>query len=742
MPRLLVSTVAAAALLVPAVCASADDAVDLSCAWSTLSRKCSMRRKTPSLRLRGKLDVACDGGASPRVSVALYASPDSSVAPGAIPLAAKRVRPRSGRAVRVRFDAPLPFGAPARYVVARVDDGAAVAEGDESNNLAVAGPLSTGEEYFPLEPGNQARYAGTAQPPLGGPVDYTRARCDEGDHEVAGGVLAQAVSSRDSITGEVTLEYLQRDAQGVVMWGNEDPEDEITNQIAPFRVLLFPFDSPYGFTAVSRRGLRLGEDADHDGRQERLDLKQRVEFLGFEDVDLPVARFDACAHVRTIGTGTVTLSRSGMRVRVSSTQDQWLAPGFGPVRVVEKVKGPGIRSSSEETLTGAATDSAGCGVVDRVTFAPVTFTDLAGFDARPAAASDGATTLLAAVRASADGDPHGLIGVFLAANGRAFRQVQIADFPVASDLATPAVAFGAGRFVVAWRRTGEPLRLRAVAADGTFPWGGATLDLPVLCEPDGAFRVAFDGAAFVVLAAGRDAASSEPTVSVFRVGPEGSLLGAAELAADLAPGGVAAAWDGESTLCVWSAETELRAARVSAAGAVLDLAPIRFAVGVETKSHPAVASSPGGGWLVAWTHSQLWGPSRVRRCLVSREGTASPSEGAEIPSLVYREGDPEVALDGAEFLLVAHTGSEGDVRAVRLTLGGDEVPAAESGLPSDFGRHEWDDVYHAPIVVRVGDRALCAWHRTPTTDGVPPAVVGALVFPRRAAGAVPARAAR
>ncbi len=314
-----------------------------------------------------------------------------------------------------------------------MDDGDQVAEGDETNNLATLGPLSTGEEFFPLDPGNQARYAGTAQAAHGVPVEYTRARNCEGDHVVEGGVVAQAVSSRDSRTGETVVDYLRRDERGVVHWGNDDPEDAITARIVPFRVVLFPFDSPYVFTAVSRRRLRLGEDADHDGRQERLDLVQRVRFLGFEDVDLPVASFAGCAHVRTRGTGTITLTRSGARVRVSSTQDQWLAPGFSPVRIVEDVRGPGITESTEETLTGAATETAGCGVVDRVTLAPVTVADLAGFDARPAAASDGTTTLLAAVRASADGEPHGLIGVFVGANGRAAREVPVADLPVGSD---------------------------------------------------------------------------------------------------------------------------------------------------------------------------------------------------------------------------------------------------------------------------------------------------------------------
>ncbi len=712
----------------------AEEGVDLTCAWRSFGRRCVVRGSTYSLRARGTLNVLCDGSPGPKsIAVALYTSSDGVVAPGASPVASKRVRPRPGRTVRVTFDAPIAFGT--RFVVARVDDADESSERDETNNFSVTGPLSSGEEFAPLEPGNQWRYAGVQKVGRDSPVAFTDAVVDEGDHAVGDGSVAQAVSSSNSSNaGRAIVEYLQRDQLGVVDWGNDDSTDWITSQIVPFRAFLFPFASAYDFVSVVRHRLPGLGDVDGDGRAERVDAVQRVRFFRLEDVDVPVGRFSGCAHVRTTATATITLSRSGYRFRVVGTQHQWLAPGIGPVRKVEDYSGPGVRQHVEETLTGAATTTAGCGVVDGLTFASISAPAGDAFAAAPAAASDGTTTLLATVRDAAAGEPHGLIGVFVVANGRSVREAQIADLPVEGfDPPTPAAAYGAGVFAVAYRRGGEPLHVKALAADGSPAWGSTAVDVPVFCGTEGACRVVFDGAEFVVFAAGVDQATSARIAAVARVSSDGALLETVQLGSDPSPtGGVAASWDGASTLCVWSADTELRAKRIDASGSVLDAVPIGFARAPGIKSHPAVAASPAGGWLVAWTQSQSGGPTRVRRCLVSADGTATPADGIETASSSYDDSRPEIALDGAEFLVASLSQSLPAVHLVRLTLDGVEVAEPQGGFGPTFVTPAWGETLQSPIVVGLRDRALVAWQRTSSTYGVSPTLVGAAVFPRRA----------
>jgi hypothetical protein len=707
----------------------ADEGVDLTCAWRSFARRASVVRATPTLRVRGAVNVVCDGSPGPRlVKLAIYASPDGAVPPGATPAASKFVRPRPGRTVRVAFDAPIPFGPAARYLVARVDDADEAAERDETNNLGVAGPLSTGEEYAPLDVGNQWRFAATATPPRGSPVEYDTSLAVTGEHVVDGGVVARSVTSSDSRDGASMEEYYTRDDAGVLIWGNDDASDFISPHIVPYRAFLFPFAAPYDYRAVSRRGIPYPEDVDGDGRVERMTAVQRAHFYGLEDVDLPVGRFTDCAHVRILASAVLVLTRSGRQIRVVATQHQWLAPGIGPVRILENTSGAGLRWRAEETLTGAATTAGGCGLVDGLTFA--TAASPFGDESAPALASDGSTALVVAERAAWQGEPHGLIAVALSSTGRALREFQVADVPAdGSGPSTPSVAYGAGEFVVAWRRAGEPLHLRAATADGAFPWGAASVDLPIETGVEGAFRVAFDGAAFVVLAEGWTGDPPGQSVVAWRIGPDGVVLGSTRLADAFATdGGVAVAWDGASALCAWSTDAELRAVRVSSSGDVLDEPPIRIASGAGVKTNPTLAPMPGGGWLLAWTQSSSGAPTRVRRCVVSAAGAATPSDGTPVDSTSSADAAPAIALDGAEFVLAFRSQGADGIRAVRLTAAGDPVQQAESGFGAMLATPEVFEQFSAPAVAQVGNRAFVAWRRRSIGT---PSVAGAIAFPRR-----------
>jgi hypothetical protein len=81
------------------------------------------------------------------------------------------------------------------------------------------------------------------------------------------------------------------------------------------------------------------------------------------------------------------------------------------------------------------------------------------------------------------------------------------------------------------------------------------------------------------------------------------------------------AFDGSVFLCVWQdASQSILSARVSAAGFVLDAVPLALASA--PARHPALASAPEGGFLVAWESWQQW-PGDIHAARVSSAGVAS-----------------------------------------------------------------------------------------------------------------------
>jgi hypothetical protein len=707
---------------------AADDAgPDLSCTWRKTARRNVAHGALMTVRVKATIDLACDGGPVPRrVTASLYASADGVAATGAA-IATKRVRPRAGKPARVTFDAPMPLGAAGRYVIARVDDADEVAEADESNNVAVSGPFATGEEYSPLETGDAWRYAGLATVGKDPPVAYAADVDVLGPYVVNDSVVAQAVrSSGEDDDGTPVVDYLQRDERGVVDWGTDDPTDDITPQIVPYRMLLFPFATTYDVVTVSRRGLSSGEDVDGDGRIDLFDAVQRTAFLGFEDVDLPVAKFARCAHVRTRIVMTIRLSGLRRSVRAVGTQHQWLAPGIGRVRGAGEIATLGMKSRTEETLTGAATTSGGVGVVRRATSAETGGVDGGGL----AGAFDGSNVLVVTTRDAPAVGPRGLVGIVVSDAFVPVREFQIADVAVQSwSPATAAVAYGAGVFVVAYRGAWEPLRLRAVAADGTSPWSGRILELDAGNDAQAAYAVAFDGTNFVVPCEYAAPSTGDRSVFVARVSPDGSLLSTRVLDDPTSVGsGVAAAWDGSNTLCVWMGPDELRAARITATGDVLDSPAIRLATFPGAEWKPCVAASPTGGWFVAWS---TYGGGFAKGCIVAADGSVARPDGTAFESGAGRDDAPTTAFDGAEFVLVAAMQGPEGVHAVRVSPDGEAVAETDGGLSTPFAATALGLSIASPIVVPAGDRAMILWRRSePLTDGRP-RLAGALVFPRR-----------
>ncbi|HEV7923273.1 MAG TPA: hypothetical protein VGR02_21025 [Thermoanaerobaculia bacterium] len=105
------------------------------------------------------------------------------------------------------------------------------------------------------------------------------------------------------------------------------------------------------------------------------------------------------------------------------------------------------------------------------------------------------------------------------------------------------------------------------------------------------------------------------------------------------------AFDGTVFLCAWESSAQsILAARISPAGLLLDPAPIELASALAR--HPALASAPAGGFLVAW---EWWGnwPGDIYAARVSSSGV--PSTELAVATEPGGEQSPSVAWDGEAF---------------------------------------------------------------------------------------------
>lgn len=102
-----------------------------------------------------------------------------------------------------------------------------------------------------------------------------------------------------------------------------------------------------------------------------------------------------------------------------------------------------------------------------------------------------------------------------------------------------------------------------------------------------------------------------------------------------------AAFDGEVFLCAWETSQTIRAARISAAGLLLD--PSSILLAPAPARHPALASSPNGGFLVAWESWEQW-PGDIYASRIDAAGSASPAiaiatepGGDQSPTVAWEE---------------------------------------------------------------------------------------------------------
>jgi hypothetical protein len=173
---------------------------------------------------------------------------------------------------------------------------------------------------------------------------------------------------------------------------------------------------------------------------------------------------------------------------------------------------------------------------------------------------------------------------------------------------------------------------------------------------------------------------------------------------------VVASSNGTDYLVVWtdqqSGNLDVRGARVSSAGQVLDTEPLAFATGTGSQYQPAVASD-GTDYLVVWTDVGV-GEAHIRGTRVSSAGRVLDTGALALSTEAGSQNEPSVAFNGTDYLVVwDDTGGSSsfvrDIRGTRVSREGQVLDVGGLSISSAVGDQ------HSPSVASDGAGFLVVW---------------------------------
>ena len=248
----------------------------------------------------------------------------------------------------------------------------------------------------------------------------------------------------------------------------------------------------------------------------------------------------------------------------------------------------------------------------------------------------------------------------------------------------PAAAYDGTNYLVVWQdnRAGASLDI----------WGARLSTAAKVLDPAGIAvstasgdqidpAVAFDGTNFLVVWRDDRAGSGGSGADIYgaRISKAGAVLDASGLAISTASGDQArpaVTHDGTNFLAAWqdgrtAGGSDIYAARISAAGALLDTGGIAVSVAGDDQQRPALAAG-GAAALLAWEDKRSGKTLQIYGARINAAGLVLDSAGIPIaqPSLDCRR--PAVAHDGADYRVAWHDEQSGggeDVHSVRVNSG-------------------------------------------------------------------------
>jgi hypothetical protein len=342
-------------------------------------------------------------------------------------------------------------------------------------------------------------------------------------------------------------------------------------------------------------------------------------------------------------------------------------------------------------ISGTRVDPAGNGLDTT----RIRITSAAGRQVEPAVAFDGTNYL---VTWTGDGSGFGIHGARVTPEGVVLDGDAV---PIVAQAGTGAVAFDGGDFLVVARSfIGGSTDISGVRVTRAATPVGDDFVVSTATNAQRSPAVAFDGTNYLVVwSDDRDGDNDNRVIYGARIRPGGRILDGAGFMISTPEQSMArdpeVTFDGVNFLVIWNlynyfgeGPEDLRGARVSRSGAVLDDASIPISTAPTWKSGLSLAFD-GSNHLVVWVDVQDNGATRTLAARVSRAG-----EVLDRTPIVVTEGYPEagpaVVFDGTNHLVAA--AAVGQVHWVRIAPTGAIVgvgsitarPAPESELAVAF----------------------------------------------------------
>lgn len=200
---------------------------------------------------------------------------------------------------------------------------------------AVQGP-DPAADYFPLAVGDRWTYLEAG---VRGSARVTGTRA-------AGGTTVFVVGIEEPT--DRWEEQYAKSSSGVFVVPAESA-DSLERAVAAVPILKLPIVIGENSVPLDRT-LANYADFDRDGRQESVALRGEVTVLALETVTTPAGTWANAVHTRTVLRQTVTFSSNNQTAVVTSTSDDWFAPGVGLVRKVTLITGNDDTDSESNLL--------------------------------------------------------------------------------------------------------------------------------------------------------------------------------------------------------------------------------------------------------------------------------------------------------------------------------------------------------------------------------------------------------
>jgi hypothetical protein len=210
--------------------------------------------------------------------------------------------------------------------------------------------------------------------------------------------------------------------------------------------------------------------------------------------------------------------------------------------------------------------------------------------------------------------------------------------------------------------------------------------------------VAFDGTNYLV--AWRDYRNSRYDIYAARVTPGGAVLDPTGFAVSTAADehrNPAAAFDGTNFLVVWEdwrdgQRPNIHGARVTPDGAVLDTAGIAISTVADDQDNPAVCFD-GTNWLVVWGDHRDGSQYDLYAARVTPAGAVLDSNGIAVSAATRNQGQPALAFDGVNSLVVWGDGrnigsTANDIYCARVSPAGSVLDPSGIAV-SRAARSQW-----------------------------------------------------